>query len=588
MVIADPITLEVVRNALLMAVLEMKNIVVRSAYSTLWKEAGDLSCALLTRSGEVVAQGPGDIPVHLASMPLSLEGCLARIPAEELEPGDILLQNDPYQGNNHLPDLFMAAPVFAEDELIGFAAVRGHFVDVGGLGPGSYSALTRDIHAEGIRIPPVRLARRGRFSQEIVDIFLANVRVPEERMGDLRSQYAGCEAGRRSLERLAAKYGARRLGGLMSEILDYSEAMMRIQIGKIPDGVYEWTDYCDVQGDLIRIQVQVIIDGNRCIVDFTGSETEGPHGMNCPYPVTASATYYAVKCITEAADPNSGSYRPIEIIAPEGSVVNCRYPRSVILGNHETAARIVESIWGALSEAVPERVVAAGCGSSGVMVLAGRDSREPHASRDFVWLEVGAAGQGAALHKDGISGVRVNVGNTGNTPIEVIETSFPVTNLSYELVCDTGGAGRFRGACALRRSFEVHAEDAVITLSFEREFTAPYGLFGGGEGAPTHLTISRNGARETNLPSKTLPTEVSKGDVVSLQCAGGGGAGDPWERDPVFVSNDVRDGYVSVEAAHQLYGVVIVQAKDGFELDVKGTSRLRSVARRRTTKQGPS
>jgi len=575
---SDPITLEVVHNALLMSAMEMKGVAVRTAYSSLWKEAGDLSCGILTKRGEIVAQGLGDIPVHMASMPRSLQGCLAKISAEELEPGDILWQNDPYQGNNHLPDFFMAAPVFADSLLIGFAAVRGHYVDVGGMGPGSYSAITRDIHGEGVRIPPIRLYRRGELNHEILDIFLSNVRNPDMRMGDLRAQYAGCHTGRRSLERLAAKYGAQQLMDLMEEILNHSEALTRAQIKKFPPGRYEFVDYCDVQGEPIRIQVAVSISGDTLMVDFTGSDPEGPHGMNCPLTVAATATYYAVKCITDPQSPaNSGCYRPIRIIAPEGSVVNCRYPRSVILGNHETAARIVDAILGALAPAIPNRVVAAGCGTSGPLVVAGRDPRERPFDSEFIWIETGGGGQGAALRKDGVAGTRVNVGNTGNTPIEAIEIDFPILNLAYELVQDTGGPGMFRGACALRRTFVIKAEQPVLTVSYEREHFAPYGLFGGQPGSPARFTLSHNGTTE-RIPSKTLPMPVGCGDTASVQCAGGGGVGDPRQRDPAFVLADVQGGYVSRAAAEDVYGVVLVDEVGGLRVDAEATRHLRSTS----------
>jgi N-methylhydantoinase B len=577
----DPITREVLHNALLMAVMEMKAAVVHTAYSPLWKESGDLSCGLLTPQGEMVAQALGDIPIHLATMPFSLQGCLARIPVEELEAGDVLWQNDPYQGNNHLPDIFMAAPVFAEGLLVGFSAVRGHYVDVGGSGPGSYSSAARDLHAEGLRIPPMRLYRRGQVNQDVLDMFLANVRGPGERLGDLRAQSAGCHTGRRSLERLAAKHGARELVALMEDLLDHSEALTRAQVRRLPKGRYEFTDHCDVGGEPIRLQVAVTVDGDReeaITADFTGSDPEVNNGMNAPIAVTTSATWFAIKCITDPENPaNSGSYRPVRVIAPPGSVLNCQYPRPVVLSNHETAYRVADMVLGALAPAIPDRVVAAGAGTAGVFVVGGIDSRPEGGGRRFIYIDVAGAGQGGARHKDGRSGIRVNAGNMNNTPIEAAELAFPILTLAYELVPDTGGAGTFRGACALRRVFQVNALDPTLTLTMEREHFPPYGLFGGLPGAPAMATLARNDAIE-RLPSKTPPLSLATGGVVGLQCAGGGGFGDPLERHPERVLADVDDGYVSPAGA-RAYGVVILETADGVRIDEPATRRLRAERR---------
>lgn len=561
----DPVTLEVLSNAMLSSAAEMKAVVQRSSYSSLWSEAGDLSCGVLTPWGEIVAQGPGDIPVHLACMPLSLRGCLEHIGVDELEPGDLLLQNDPYRGNNHLPDLFMAMPVFWEGELLAFCAVRGHHADIGGMGPGSYSAMTSDIHAEGIRVPPVRLYRRGVLNEELLELITANVRGARERRGDIFAQRAGCENGRRSIERLAGRYGSATLLEAMRAVLNHSETLMRAQLRHVPDGRYEATDHCDVQGEMIELRVAVTVVDDTVSVDFDGSEDEGIHGMNAPFPVTASATYYALKALIDPTTPaNDGCYRPIEVLAPSGSVVNCRYPRAVVLANHETATRLVDVITRALADALPNRVVAAGNGTSGPLVLAGRDGRPGREDTQFLWLEVGGAGQGASRAKDGVSGMRVGVGNTGNSPTEDIEYKSPVLTEYYGLVPDTGGPGTFRGACALRRAFVVEAEEAVLTLSFEREHVPPYGLFGGQPGSLAIMTLERDGIVRT-IPSKTAPMVVMRGDRITTQCAGSGGVGDPRARDPQAVREDVANGLVSPTAAREIYGVEVCDSPAGAD-----------------------
>lgn len=576
----DAITLEVVHNALLMAVLEMKGTVLRTAYSPLWKESGDMSCAVLTAAGEMVAQAQGDIPMHFATMPMSLQACLAHVPVEELEPGDVLWQNDPYQGNNHLPDILMAAPVFAGRICLGFAAVRGHYVDIGGSGPGSANPFMRDLHGEGLRIPPMRLYRRGEVNPDILNMFLANVRGPDEILGDLRAQYAGCHSGRRAVERLATRHGADELRAFMDEIVDHGERLTRAQIRKLPKGRWEFTDRCDVHGVPILIQVAVTIDGtdDSITVDFTGSDPERPNAMNAPLGVTCCATLFAIKCITDPWNPaNTGSYRPVRIIAPEGSVVNCRYPRAVGTSNHETAFRVADAILGALAPAIPDRIIAAGVGGSGPFILGGVD---PRTGRRFIYHDVTGAGQGAGQRSDGRAGIRVNAGNMSNTPVEAAEYAYPIFTLAYELASDSGGPGAHRGACAMRRTYRVDAAEPTLTLSMEREHFPPYGLFGGLPGGRSVATLTRDGVTQP-LPSKTPPHGILTGDIVSFQCAGSGGFGDPLDRDPQRVLDDVMDGYVSADVARQVYGVVLRETGRGLDVDNNQTERQRAERRRR-------
>ena len=298
----DPITMAVLRSGLINAVAEMKAVVVRTAYSNLWKEAGDLSCGLLTSSGELVVQGIGDIPVHLASMPMSLGACLKRIPPETLRPGDVVYQNDPYQGNNHLPDFIMAKPIFFSGQIVGYSAVRGHYVDVGGGGPGSYSATMPDIYAEGLRIPPVRIYEEGKINRDIVDVLLHNTRNSRERYGDLRSQYAGCVAAERRVHSFCEKYGLETYQAAMEEIVNASERLTRAAIEKIPDGTYSFEDYCDddaIGEEPIKIASKITVKGDNIYVDFAGSSPQVRGGMNAPLAVTVSATCYAIKCLTD-------------------------------------------------------------------------------------------------------------------------------------------------------------------------------------------------------------------------------------------------------------------------------------------------
>jgi N-methylhydantoinase B len=563
----DPITFAVLRSGLVNAVAEMKAVVVRTAYSNLWKEAGDLSCGLLTSRSELAVQGHGDIPIHLASMPMSLGACLVRIPPAELKPGDVLYQNDPYQGNNHLPDFIMAKPVFFGGRIVAYTAVRGHYVDVGGGGPGSYSATMPDIYAEGLRIPPVRIFKEGVLNQDIVDVLLHNTRNSRERFGDLRSQFAGCVAAERRVLSFCQKYGAGTFEAAMEQMIHAAEQLTRAAIAKIPDGTYAFEDYCDndaITEDPIRIFACVTVRGEEIAIDFTGSSPQVRGGMNAPLAVTVSAACYAIKCITDPENlPNSGSYRPIKVNAPYGTVVNPMPPAPVIAGNHETASRIVDVIIGALASAVPDRICAAGSGSSGVLSLGAR-LRDDGRDRELLMVETHGAGQGANRYGDGVNARRVNVGNTGNTPNEVLEISFPLHITRYAISEDGGGAGRTRGGTGILRELRLD-HDATVTLTADRAKFAPYGVFGGLPAPKAEFWVKLPDGTRQVLNSKTAPMHFRKGTIIHFRAAGGGGYGPPAERDLSAIQADLDDGYISPSGAREYYGVMVEHDPDRAE-----------------------
>jgi len=559
----DPITFEVIRNALLTAAAEMKVVVMRTSYSPIWREGGDLSCGLLTVRAELVAQGPADLPCHLATMPFSMRGSLEKIPIDRLRPGDILFNNAPEWGNNHLPDCLMAKPIFFRDEIICFSAVRGHWADIGGIGPGSYSTVTTEYLQEGLRIPPVKIYKEGKISEELVELILANTRGRSQRLGDLRAQYAGCIVGERKVIALLEKYGRDTVLSCMEETLDHSERLTRAEIEKIPDGTYCFTDYCDGDGvtdDPIKIQLALKIDGSNVVVDFTGTQKQVLGGMNAPLSVTASSVQFAIKAATDPWNTtNSGCYRAVRIIAPKGTVVNPILPASVIAGNHETAMTIVTAVFGALdqaSKANPERVIAAGSGSSVAMVFAGRDYTLEKQDNYYIFLAIQGGSWGARYDKDGINAMRDGVGNTGNTPVEVVETEYPIMIESYELVTDGGGPGRFRGGLPARRMFRI-LKDSTFSITAERGRFSPYGLWGGRGGVCAEFILNPGTDREKVLFTKTAPCMIKAGDVLSARSAGGGGFGNPMERDPSKVLIDVINGYVSLESAERDYGVIL-------------------------------
>jgi N-methylhydantoinase B len=559
----DPISFSVIDAGLRAAVAEMKAVVLRTAYSNLWREAGDLSCALLDADGDIVVQGIGDIPIHLGSMPMTMRGLLDRIAPSDLRPGDVLLQNDPYRGNNHMPDFFMAKPVFAEERLIAFTAVRGHYVDIGGPAPGSYYTLATDIYGEGLRMPPVKIYREGEVNQDVLDIIVANVRNPSERLGDMRSQYAGCVTAERRIVEFCEHYGSDVVVGAMQQVLDVSEQRARAAFTAIPDGTYAFEDVCD--GDSfdpspLTIAAKVDVRGDSVTIDFTGSSPQARGGMNSPHGVTVSAALFALKALAEPhTASNSGSYRPVTIIAPEGTIVNPHAPAPVVAGNHETSARIADVVLGALSQAVPDLVPAAGTGSATVL-LVGRDG----VIDDSIMYEVHGAAQGASLDHDGSHARRTSIGNTGNTPNELLESSHPVRILSYGLTRDGGGAGRRRGGSGITRVLEF-TEDAVVTIVADRDRSAPYGLFGGNEGGLARFELTLPDGTSRQLGSKTPPTAVPAGSRLTFTCAGAGGYGPTSERSLEDVQDDLDDEYVSPEAVRRDYGFTVRHEPERIE-----------------------
>lgn len=571
----DPITLEVIRNALLTVTSEMKNVVVRTAVSPLWKDAGDVSCGILTAEAELVAQGRGDIPVHMATMPFSMRGILERIPLAEVEQGDALIQNDPYSGGNtHLPDFLIAVPVFVGGEIIAFSAIRGHWTDV-------YSATAREIYEEGLTVPPIKLYRRGALNRDLVDVIMANSRKPEDRLGDLSSQYAGCAVGALRIKAIVDKYGPDTVKQAMAAIIAHSERLTRAEIAKMPDGVYGFTDHLDnngVEERPIKIQATVTVEGDGITIDFSGTDPQTSAGINNTYAASASAAYFVVKCVTDPWNPvNSGCFRPVRVIAPEGSLVNCRRP-APMAAYHETQVRICDALFGAFAQAVPERVPAAGYGSQGgLVIISGVDSRPERAGERFILYEVSGGPSGATARKDGLHGTRVGTGNTGNIPVESVETHNPLMVEAYEIVPDTGGAGKHRGGCAVRRVYRVLSPEATVATIYERATFQPYGLFGGQPGVRAAVVQNPGAGGERAFAPKSRPFQVPAGDVILVQTAGAGGYGDPLARDPELVRADVRDGLVSRAAAARDYGVVL--DPQSLAVEREATARLREAAR---------
>ncbi|MBV9251519.1 MAG: hydantoinase B/oxoprolinase family protein [Acetobacteraceae bacterium] len=554
----DPARFEVVKNALYAAAEEMKIVLAKTAYSPLLKVAGDYSCGIFDINGNMVAQGP-DLPIHLGSMPDAVRAIVEAFP--DAAPGDVFIHNDPYHGGSHLPDVNVVAPAFHDSRLLGFGCVRAHWPDVGSATPGSYGAVT-EIYGEGLRLPPIRLYRGGKPDQSVEAIIFANVRTPEERLGDLRAQVAANWRGAQRLSELAAKYGAEALLRIMQEVLDYSEAMMRAALRELPDGAAEFTDIFDGDGvigpgetedETFKVKLRIIKRGDSIIADFAGSDPAVAGPMNAPLTVTASGVFCALKMIADPNSlipPNSGCWRPVTVTAPPGSVVNAQHPSPVVYANHEMSHRIADMVMGAMFTLTPHRVMAGSQGTSAVITFGGTDYRS---GERFVSYESVKGGFGARPVKDGINAVASTVSNMSNTPVEIIEMSFPLLVEEYSLVPDSGGAGRYRGGLGVRRVWRVLERDAHASVCCERTVTPPFGLDGGKPGGAAKIELvppHGNARRLTSKGGFIAPA----GSLVVMEAPGSGGYGNPAARDRDALAADVLDGYVTQGAAERDYG----------------------------------
>ena len=554
----DPATFEVVKNALYCAAEEMKVVLAKTAYSPLLKVAGDYSCGLFDVAGEMVAQGP-DLPIHLGSMPLAVKAVIRA--SRTFAPGDVFIHNDPYFGGSHLPDVNVITPAFHAGTLLGFACVRAHWPDIGSATPGSYGATT-EIFGEGLRLPPVRLYEAGTLRPDVEAIIFANVRTPDERRGDLRAQIAANLRGVTRLQELAARHGADRLLAIMSEVMDYSERMMRAMLAGLPDGTATFEDFCDGDGIVEEgekedapfwIRMRVTKAGDRLTVDFAGTDRQVAGPMNAPLAVTASGIYTAIKMVADPRDlvpPNSGCWRPVELRAEPGTVVHAESPAPVVYANHEISHRVCDMLFGALARLAPDRVMACSQGTSAILTLGGVDHRT---GGRYVSYETIKGGFGARPTKDGITGIAAGISNTMNTPIEILEMSFPVRVERYAIVPDSGGPGRWRGGCAVERVWRILAPVSQASVCLERTKSPPFGLAGGGAGAAGRITVIAPDGAERELTSKGSFPAGADAQIV-LRAPGAGGYGSAEERDPARVRDDVINGYVTDSAARAIYG----------------------------------
>ncbi len=519
---SSPIELAIFQSAVHSIAEEMGAALRRTSFSPNIKERRDYSCAVFDGAGNVIAMGD-HMPVHLGSMPMSVRAAIDRL---ELGPGDMAILNDPYAGGTHLPDITMVLPVFSDGSSrpIFYVASRAHHSDVGGFFPGSMGPC-REIYQEGLRIPPVKIMKSGEVNNDVLHLLLSNVRTPVEREGDLTSQIGACSVGETRLQEILFKYGIDEINTLTADLLDYSEQLVKAELGRMPAGRFAAADFLDDDGySEIPIEIKVSIELDPAIqkatVDFSGSSAQVESSINAVYAITYSAVYYVFRCLLpEQAPATAGLMRPIEVIAPAGTIVNARLPAPVAGGNVETSQRIVDVVLKALAQAIPDRVPAASSGTMNNLTIGGID---PRTGVPFAYYETVAGGMGARPSADGLPGVHTHMTNSLNTPVEALEYAYPLRVTRYSYRPRSGGAGRFRGGDGLVREIELLA-DAQVTLLADRRKFPPYGLAGGEPGALGRTTlITKDRSRE--LPGK-CSVSAKKGDVIRIESPGGGGWG---------------------------------------------------------------
>ena len=537
----DPIELEIFKNLYHSIAEEMGAALQRTAFSPNIKERRDYSCAVFDHHGQVIAMGD-HMPVHLGSMPMSVQ---AAIEAGKMEPGDIVMLNDPFRGGTHLPDITLVAPVYAQGSAgrrggsAGpdfYVASRAHHADVGGAYPGSMG-LCREIYQEGLRIPPVKLMRRGEMDRDVLSMLLNNVRTPDEREGDLGAQIAACHTGAERLREVCGRYGLERARKAASDLLEYSEELMRAFLKRIPAGEYQAEDFLDNDGiddRPVKIAVRVTVglksgtavnkgttDNYIVTVDFTGSDAQVPGSVNAVAAITYSACFYVFRCLlAEDVPAAAGLMRPIRVISPEGTIVNAHPPAAVAGGNVETSQRIVDVLMRALSGAIPDQIPAAASGTMNNLTIGGID---PRTGKPFTYYETIAGGMGARPGKNGVSGVHTHMTNSLNTPAEALEYAYPLRVRTYSLRQGSGGVGKFEGGDGIVREIEVLA-DCEVTLLADRRSRGPWGLSGAKSGAPGTASIIRKNGMIESMPGK-FSTRLAPGERIRIETPGGGGWG---------------------------------------------------------------
>lgn len=566
----DPVKRELLKNALVTITDNVLVMIVRTARSANVKNSMDFSAAILDADGELVAQGMA-VPVHLGAMMPAMKGCLDYF-GGDVQEGDILASNDPYSGCSHLNDIFMFKPVFAQGRRIAWIGVILHHTDLGGRVPGGNAADSNEIFEEGLRVPPSKLVEAGRVNPTLMHVIEFNSRVPQRIVADVRAQIAAVDQAERELKKLASEWRPDELCAYMRDLIDYTERLTRAQIAALPDGETEFTEWNDddgIGGGPVRIHACLIKKGDTLTIDFSGTDRRVGGAVHSIHAFTASCAYAAVRTVLDIDIPsNAGFYRPLEVIAPEGTFVNAPFPAAV--GSRgQSGFRIRSVVLGALALLMPDRLTACPGGSEFAIAVSGYDERRQR----FLHLEFhNNTGHGGGPDRDGQDAGPYCIGNLANVPVELIEAENPIRVEEYAFLPDTAGAGKYRGALGIVREYRILAEEAVVQVRSDRHLHQPWGLFGGKPGAGARNVLNPGTASEAELASKFV-TRLKRGDVLRAEMAAAGGYGDPFDRDPQAVAGDVLQEKISRQAAREQYGVVM--SGEPGKPDRKATSALR-------------
>jgi len=551
----DPITLEIMRSRFQSAAEEACAALVRASYSTNIKDRRDCSAAIATPDGQVIAQAEVGTPLHLGIMPGVIRAVLAEFPAESMEPGDMYITNLPYpEGPGHLPDLSMVSAIYHEGQPIALAASTAHHVDMGGYAPGSMPFGVTEIYQEGLQIPPTRIFHRGVIDQAILNIINQNVRTHGEVRGDLMAQFAAANIAQRRVIDIVDRTSRNEVRFYSQAVLDHAEQCMRAGIASLPDGTYAYEDWLDDDGvvnEPVKIAVTVTITGDELVADFAGTSDQVLGPLNARISAARSATYYVCKAVIDPNLPTcAGAYRPIDVRASEGSLLQATYPAAIGNANIITDQRVVDAMLGAFYQAVPDRVCAACSGEMNLVNIGGID---PRSGEYYNYVETYGGGQGAMHDRDGQDGIHTHLTNTRNAPVEVIERTYPLEVLRYGLIPDSEGAGKFRGGCGMLRQLRCLGDRVTVTISSDRRRFTPWGIETDhrARGAHCHVTSPNGQVRE--LPTKVVAV-LEKGDVLCVETPGGGGWGNPREREREAIDQDVREGLISADRAAAVYG----------------------------------
>jgi N-methylhydantoinase A/oxoprolinase/acetone carboxylase beta subunit/N-methylhydantoinase B/oxoprolinase/acetone carboxylase alpha subunit len=583
----DQVTLAIIYNLMVNTCREMASVMIRTAYSPIFSEARDFSCAIFDADGNMLAQGEG-APAQIGAIRHTVRWTIAEIGPGNFRPGDVVVHNDPYRGGAHMPEHLLLKPIFHGADLIGYAATIGHIAEIGGMAPGSFASTATDIYQEGLRLPPLKLIAEGQYVHDVWRIILTNHRTPRTTWGDLHAMLGSLNAAERRLSILVSKYELDLFREASSSLIDHAERWMREEIREIPDGEYTFQDIMEDDGVTdrpINMRVRVVIDDGRAVVDFTGTDAQARGPVNATYGVTSSATCNAFLQVTDSSIPrNDGVYRPVQLIAPSGTVVNVRHPGPCVGGNTETQPKIALLVLGALGRAIPERISASE-GVTSCNFLFGGVHHET--GQYYTHYHFEASGWGGRYHTDGNSAQNHIHGNCRVTPVEVFETRFPWHTLCYQLIPDSGGIGRRRGGLGTRRILEAEADEIQVSVFMDHVKEGAWGFRGGGVGRTAGIYVKRADDTEfrtfveafgTVSPSKFANVLIRRGDQVMIESAGGGGYEPATEREPDLVLRDVIQGFVSNHAARASYRVALRWENGRLSIDEAETTRLREIS----------